>query len=177
MASPSPQVVHPYVEHKPGLAGGAPIVLGTKFPVRSVVQYVLKQGLTPEELVREWITEVIGDEVAMVINDELAPEDWDWEELQKRLVRYYPPSLSRGAVMAGGVEAAEVAERFADDAQGAYSRRTEEIGSDLLRRLERTVVLSIIDSKWREHLAEMDYLRAGIGLRAMGQRDPLVVSR
>ena len=49
-----------------------------------------------------------------------------------------------------------------------------EFGEDLLRKLERTVVLSIVDTKWREHLAEMDYLRAGIGLRAMGQKDPLV---
>jgi preprotein translocase subunit SecA len=68
----------------------------------------------------------------------------------------------------------DVVEAYAGEAQAAYSRRGEEFGSELLRRLERTVVLSIIDAKWREHLAEMDYLRAGIGLRSMGQKDPLV---
>jgi preprotein translocase subunit SecA len=132
------------------------------------------RGEDTEELVREWITEVVGDEVSMVVSDELAAEDWDWEELQKRLVRFYESSLGRADVITSGVGAAEVAERFVDEAQEAYSRRTEEIGAALQRRLERTGVLSIIDSKWREHLAEMDYLRAGIGLRAMGQRDPLV---
>jgi preprotein translocase subunit SecA len=55
-----------------------------------------------------------------------------------------------------------------------YAEREEAIGREMLRRLEKSVVLSIIDNKWREHLQEMDYLRAGIGLRAMGQRDPLV---
>ena len=55
-----------------------------------------------------------------------------------------------------------------------YNQREEELGSEALRQIEKTVVLAVIDTKWREHLAEMDYLRAGIGLRAMGQRDPLV---
>ena len=54
MSVPSPQVEHPYVFRKEGLAGGAPVVAGTKFPVRSVVQYVIRQGMTPEELVREF---------------------------------------------------------------------------------------------------------------------------
>jgi len=132
------------------------------------------RGEDTEELVREWISAVVGGEVSMVISDELAPQDWDWEELQKRLVRFYDFGLRQDDVTTARVEADEVIGRVVDDAQEAYSRRTEEIGADLLRRLERTVVLSIIDTKWREHLAEMDYLRAGIGLRAMGQRDPLV---
>ena len=59
------------------------------------------------------------------------------------------------------------------DAQDVYTARAEEFGEKIVRQLERTVVLSIVDNKWREHLAEMDYLRSGIGLRAMGQRDPL----
>jgi preprotein translocase subunit SecA len=60
------------------------------------------------------------------------------------------------------------------DAQLAYNRREEQLGEDLTRELERRVVLSVVDRKWREHLYEMDYLQEGIGLRAMAQRDPLV---
>ncbi len=60
------------------------------------------------------------------------------------------------------------------DAQKAYERREEEFGSEVMRELERRVVLSVLDRKWREHLYEMDYLREGIGLRGYGQRDPLV---
>ena len=72
------------------------------------------------------------------------------------------------------VDAAELGldEAFAD-ADAVYAAREEQFGADVMRQLERTVVLSVIDNKWREHLSEMDYLRAGIGLRAMGQRDPL----
>ena len=61
-----------------------------------------------------------------------------------------------------------------DDAHGAYEAREEELGSEVMRELERRVVLQVLDRKWREHLYEMDYLQEGIGLRAMAQRDPLV---
>jgi preprotein translocase subunit SecA len=61
-----------------------------------------------------------------------------------------------------------------DDALAAYGQREEQLGSPIMRELERRVVLSVLDRKWREHLYEMDYLREGIGLRAYSQRDPLV---
>ena len=60
------------------------------------------------------------------------------------------------------------------DAQLAYDAREESLGEEIMRELERRVVLSVLDRKWREHLYEMDYLQEGIGLRAMAQRDPLV---
>jgi preprotein translocase subunit SecA len=60
------------------------------------------------------------------------------------------------------------------DARLAYARREEQLGSAAMRELERRVVLSVIDRRWRDHLYEMDYLKDGIGLRAMAQRDPLV---
>src|SRR5207249_1324789 len=74
----------------------------------------------------------------------------------------------------------EVAELIVQDALDAYERKEEQLGPDpetgqpILRQLERMVLLSMIDTKWREHLYEMDYLQEGIGLRAYGQRDPLV---
>jgi preprotein translocase subunit SecA len=67
----------------------------------------------------------------------------------------------------------DVVERAIDDAHHAYTEREKDLGADVLAQVERSVMLTVIDNKWREHLAEMDYLRAGIGLRAMGQRDPL----
>jgi preprotein translocase subunit SecA len=68
----------------------------------------------------------------------------------------------------------ELMERLQEDAQAAYDRREKELGEEVMRELERRVVLSVLDRKWREHLYEMDYLREGIGLRAYSQRDPLV---
>jgi len=65
-------------------------------------------------------------------------------------------------------------EEILADARAAYEVREEELGSEAMRELERRVILSVLDRKWREHLYEMDYLRDGIGLRAMAQRDPLI---
>jgi preprotein translocase subunit SecA len=78
------------------------------------------------------------------------------------------------------VTAEEVTDRIVQDAIRAYEAKEQELGSDpesgtvVLRELERMVLLSLLDNQWREHLYEMDYLQEGIGLRAYGQRDPLV---
>ncbi len=143
---------------------------------RSVIYEWRDQVLTgesTEELVREWIEDVIGGAVGEVITTEVAPSHWDLEELERRLTQAYPSTHSTADLVAGAGDADEVVERVLADAQEAYTRRAEQFGPELLRRLERTVVLSIVDVKWREHLADMDYLRSGVGLRAMGQRDPL----
>ena len=73
-----------------------------------------------------------------------------------------------------GLTADFLAEELKADAQHAYDLREERLGGETMRELERRVVLSVLDRKWREHLYEMDYLQEGIGLRAMAQRDPLV---
>ena len=65
-------------------------------------------------------------------------------------------------------------EEIQEDIQQAYDRRQEDLGEEVTRELERRVILSVLDRKWREHLYEMDYLQEGIGLRAMAQKDPLV---
>src|SRR4029079_8885665 len=74
----------------------------------------------------------------------------------------------------GGSTQPMLVTELTSDAQLAYDRREEALGADTMRELERRVVLSVLDRKWREHLYEMDYLQEGIGLRAMAQRDPLV---
>ena len=91
-----------------------------------------------------------------------------------------PPELTVGDLVeeAGGERSALsqefIAEVVKTDAQDAYDRREAELTAEVMRELERRVVLAVLDHKWREHLYEMDYLREGIGLRAMAQRDPLV---
>jgi preprotein translocase subunit SecA len=92
----------------------------------------------------------------------------------------FPITLKIDTVLdeAGGDKSGLTAELLTDmvqeNAQEAYDRREAELTPDLMREIERRVVLSVLDRKWREHLYEMDYLREGIGLRAMAQRDPLV---
>ncbi len=102
-------------------------------------------------------------------------EDWDLEQLWTNLNTLYPVTLKLADYNGKTtVTQDELVADFLADAQAAYDRREAEFGSDVMRQLERYVLLTVLDRKWREHLYEMDYLREGIGLRAMAQRDPLV---
>ena len=107
------------------------------------------------------------------------PEEWDLDALWTALKTIYPISLRYQDLEreAGGRDGLDRDTLLADlqaDAQKAYDAREAEVGSEVMRELERQVLLSVLDRKWREHLYEMDYLREGIGLRAYSQRDPLV---
>ena len=106
-------------------------------------------------------------------------QGWDLESLWNQLKAIYPISLEIEEVIAEVGSPAKLTtkwliEEITSDARIAYGRRTSEIGEQLMRELERRVMMSVIDRKWRDHLYEMDYLKEGIGLRAMAQRDPLV---
>nr|MBA3250815.1 preprotein translocase subunit SecA [Geodermatophilaceae bacterium] len=108
------------------------------------------------------------------------PEDWDLDQLFTALKTLYPVSLTEETLLEqvggerSGLSAELMIEEFVGDAHSAYDAREEELGAEVMRELERKVVLSVLDRKWREHLYEMDYLREGIHLRAMAQRDPAV---
>ena len=105
------------------------------------------------------------------------PEEWDVEGLLAETRSYWPTALDADAVVASGDTGALV-EHMVEEGTRLYEEREEVFGKDpdgdpVMRQVERVVMLRIIDQRWREHLREMDYLRDGIGLRAMGQRDPL----
>ncbi|MFV0405788.1 MAG: preprotein translocase subunit SecA [Propioniciclava sp.] len=102
-------------------------------------------------------------------------EDWDLEALWTQLRTLYPVGLDLATYNDDtSVTSEGLVADFVEDAKDAYQRREDELTTEVMREVERRVVLTILDRKWREHLYEMDYLREGIGLRAMAQRDPLV---
>jgi len=101
-----------------------------------------------------------------------ASDEWDVEALALELSSYWPSQVTVDQIDACTSTDA-VYDLVMADANGHYQRREDELGSDVLRQIERQVMLSIIDQRWREHLEEMDYLQEGINLRAMGQKDPL----
>ena len=106
-------------------------------------------------------------------------EEWDLEGLWTELKQLWPVSLDLGVLekQAGdraNIDRDELIAALQADAHEAYARREDEVGEEVMRELERRVILSVLDRKWREHLYEMDYLREGIYLRAYSQRDPLV---
>ena len=107
------------------------------------------------------------------------PEEWDLEKLWRALRQLFPITLTvdemeEEADGKANLSSDLIVEVVTENAHEAYEHREEELTPDVMRVLERQVVLSVLDRKWREHLYEMDYLREGIGLRAMAQRDPLV---
>jgi len=103
------------------------------------------------------------------------PEEWDLEQLLAEVTQYYPTAFV-AEDLAEATTASQLTESLLQEALDAYAARDEVFpgGADEARQVEREIMLQIIDQHWREHLAEMDYLREGINLRAMGQQDPLV---
>jgi preprotein translocase subunit SecA len=149
---------------------------------RTVVYDERRQVLHGADLsdqIRPMVTDVITSYVEGATASGY-PEEWDLEGLWTALKTLYPISLTIDeAVEQAGGEKADLTREFlveelVADAQAAYDQREEDLGAEVLRELERRVLLSVLDRKWREHLYEMDYLQEGIGLRAMAQRDPLV---
>jgi preprotein translocase subunit SecA len=124
----------------------------------------------------------LADTLIAYVNAETAEgygEDWDLDRLWQALKLVYPIGFTADELIAkiGSRAALDVdylADQILEDATAAYEKRQLELGAGVMRELERKVLLSVLDRKWREHLYEMDYLQEGIGLRAMAQRDPLV---
>lgn len=127
---------------------------------------------------QDFIVQVIGSMVAAATKGR-TPEDYDLDELWGALSTTFPVSFSAEELTeeVGGKENLShgvLRREVLADAHIAYEKREEELGEAAMRQLERRVLLSVIDRRWREHLYEMDYLKEGIGLRAMAQRDPLI---
>ena len=129
-------------------------------------------GADVSEQLRNTCARVVGDVVRNHTSD--IPEEWDLDTMLTELKTLYPVSISIDDIADELPEQQELVDMFVEDASAAYDRREEELGSDTMRELERQVLLTVLDRKWREHLYEMDYLKEGIGLRAMAQREPLV---
>jgi preprotein translocase subunit SecA len=136
------------------------------------------EGADISELVQTFMEETITAYISAATASGF-PENWDLEQLWQALTLLYPISFTveQAAAEVGGIAGLDsdfLSTKILDDARAAYAKREETLGAEVVRELERKVLLSVLDRKWREHLYEMDYLQEGIGLRAMAQRDPLV---
>jgi preprotein translocase subunit SecA len=124
----------------------------------------------------DMVTEAVTAAVAQYASADTFSEEWDLEGLRTALATVYPVQFQVGD-LADVATAGELTEKILDEAMAAYEAKEQEITPEIMRNLERMVLLSVIDTKWREHLYEMDYLEEGIHLRAYGQRDPLTEYR
>ena len=136
------------------------------------------EGADIKELVRKFLDETVTAYIDAATATGVA-EDWDLETLWIALKGLFPISFTAEELLneiggASSLDSDFLLDQILTEANSAYEKRESELTATVLRELERKILLSVLDRKWREHLYEMDYLQEGIGLRAMAQRDPLV---
>ncbi len=138
----------------------------------------------------EYVEEVLTNQVSQYVSEGIYPEEWDLNTLAAELNRFYPTTMDFESIDVTELTSDQVMEMVLEDARerleerkAEWEKRTGELeergliradGANSFEEAERYTMLSIVDSRWREHLYDMDYLREGIGWRGLGQRDPLV---
>jgi preprotein translocase subunit SecA len=158
---------------------------------REVIYAIRRDILMGEDVdTMSYVEDVLTDVVSQHASDDVYPEDWDLDTLTAELNRFYPNSIDFESLNVEEMTGAQVLEMVLEDARerleerkAEWEERTAELEKRGLMRAddlnsfeeaERRTLLSVVDSRWREHLYEMDYLREGIGWRGLSQRDPLV---
>jgi preprotein translocase subunit SecA len=139
------------------------------------VIYKRRQQILDGEDLREEATDAITSAIGRLVDqycDGEYHEEWDIPGLLDAAKSYFPTRITKEQIE-NGVMREEIEQLFIDDALTLYDDKEAQIGTEVLRDIERRVLLSVLDQHWREHLYEMDYLQEGINLRAMGQQDPL----
>jgi preprotein translocase subunit SecA len=131
------------------------------------------EGEDMSETAREQISDVV-ERMAREYMEGDYVEDWDLDGLFTQLEQIYPCSYSLEDIDPQAVDRESLIQDLRTDVVEAYDEREQELGAELMRTLERFMLLQIIDERWREHLHDMDYLREGIHLRGFAQIDPLV---
>jgi preprotein translocase subunit SecA len=143
---------------------------------REVVYGMRRQilgGESQEEAVREWLDELLDGLVDMYAGPEAHPEDWDLAGLGEALHRQFDVKMPAAVTDRQVTSRDGLREALAEAIQARYAAREAELTPDIMRHLERWLVLQVIDTQWKDHLLSMDHLKEGIGLRGYGQRDPL----
>ncbi|MGF3055797.1 preprotein translocase subunit SecA [Microbacterium sp. YY-01] len=145
--------------------------------------YTDRRQILQGDDIADRVQHFVEDALVAIVDDHTGrghTESWDFDALWTELKTLYPVGVTIEEVVAeaggrkGAISAEGLKRELISDARIAYETREEKLGEEAMRELERRVVLQVLDRRWRDHLYEMDYLKDGIGLRAMAQRDPLV---
>ena len=124
--------------------------------------------------IMDMLAKAVKDSISMFSGESTFPEEWDLSGLADYIESFYLPGTHLKAEQFSDLSVEEIEEMLLEKSRTFYESREEQFGSELMREIERAVMLQIVDSKWMDHLDAMDMLREGIGLRAYGQKDPLV---
>ncbi|HYY76117.1 MAG TPA: preprotein translocase subunit SecA [Gaiellaceae bacterium] len=134
------------------------------------------EGADLSEEIAEWLDDIVARIVFTHTEAEYA-EEWDLDALFKEMETLYETEIAPDEVNVASTSREELIQEFQEDARDAYEAKVEEYGPELMREVERFLILQVVDLRWREHLEAMEYLRDGIHLRAMAQKDPLAEYR
>jgi preprotein translocase subunit SecA len=140
--------------------------------------YRLRRRILEETEGRDYILRVVGEIIDALLEDfcppDADPEDWESEALEREFRAYFGLTVGELGVDWGTINRPDLATTLVDGAVEHYQRRVEQFGDDDFKRLEKFMLLDTVDRQWKDHLLALDHLREGIGLRAYGQRNPLV---
>ncbi|MCK5552969.1 MAG: preprotein translocase subunit SecA, partial [Deltaproteobacteria bacterium] len=127
--------------------------------------------------VMEMAEELVEEILDTYTDRKTYPEEWDLRGLQEELIRNYSIRFDMEREKFDGLDQDRLREQILDGVREAYARKEEELGGEILRHLEKVILLQSIDTHWREHLLNIDYMKEGIGLRGYGQKNPLTEFR
>lgn len=126
------------------------------------------------ETINEMIDKLVTESVDAYADEKLYPEEWDYEGLYKHLSQYFLTEEIMSSQDMEEYSRQDLLERLLEIAHEEYQDRVDMLGEAMFSQLEKAIMLRVVDNKWMEHLDNMDMLREGIGLRAYGQKNPLV---
>ena len=142
------------------------------------VIYAQRQEILFGEDISERTTEIISDTfhnaIDLFTDDQTYPEEWDWDGLLAQIRQLLPMEIDENEFDRKAIDQEDLKEILVAKATDFHDGRRKEFGPEIFNQVQKDVLLAIVDQKWRDHLYEMDYLKEGIGLRAVGQRDPLI---
>jgi preprotein translocase subunit SecA len=140
--------------------------------------YGLRRGILEGREQREYVMEKARDILDFLVEDHLGNRkdrtEWDLEGFRKQLLHFFGYDPAGDGIDLTGLDLGTAAERVWEPLTVRYAAKEEKVGAEMMRHYERHILLQIIDAAWKDHLLAMDHLKDGIGLRAYGQRDPLV---
>jgi preprotein translocase subunit SecA len=151
-------------------------VMNTQRQVIYTERQKILQGEDFKDEALNMVRDVVSATVRRLAPEEIFNEEWDLDMILAGIAEVYPTRITRPE-LEDTVTTKELEDRAVEDAIGLYEDKERSLGSQVMRQLERLVLLNITDTRWREHLYEMDYLQEGIHLRAYGQKDPLTEYR
>ena len=137
-------------------------------------RHKILSGDSMKENIFDMVEQIIDEGMEKYTNEKVYPEDWDTEGMEEYCKEYFLPANRLTPSMMEKLSFMELREELLKIANDLYTEKEQAFGETNMRELEKIVMLKVVDSKWMEHLDNMDIMREGIGLRAYGQRDPLV---